>query len=376
MTKHLYQAAVLIGLIGSCLLFLNGSSHAMAPTNTITPIYKSEQLVTNSPYYALHQSSLLIEQERYAEAIPYLREALEKEPVNLFVNYSLGLCYLELAKQLSENSDDVPNADKRVQALLSNAEFYFNRSLDLNDELSVVYFKLRKIALMQNDQKKAISVYKAGLELDPENAALEFNIARVYDQQENAPKAIEHYTRAITLEPGFIYAYNNLGLIYEAQKNYKAAEKVYKEALKQDRTYNFARLNLGNLYAETERYTEAKDIYLEALKIEPNNSWAHLYLGNLFFMDADYETASIHYQAAISSNPGYTMAYYLLAISLSKQEKVDEALSASLNYMNRDPYGKYADQMKQMIVTLKLRKSGGLYIKAPQPEPVSNNKSL
>lgn len=371
MTKRFYQAPIQIGLIGLIAITCSGGAHAVTPTSTVTPIYKSEQLVYNSPYYALHHSSLLIEQEKYAEAIPYLREAVEKDPVNLFVNYSLGLCYLEVAKQLSENSDDVPNADKRVQALLSNAEFYFNRSLDLNDELSVVYFKLGKIALMQNDQKKAIDAYQNGLAIDPENAALEFNIARVFDQQENAPKAIEHYNRAITLEPGFIYAYNNLGLIYEAQKNYKAAEKVYREALKQDKTYNFARLNLGNLYAETERYQDAKAIYLEALKYEPDNSWAHLYLGNLFFMDADYATASVHYQAAIKSNPGYTMAYYLLAVSLSKQEKVDEALSASLNYMNRDPYGKYADQMKQMIVSLKLRKTGGLYIK-DATQPVSN----
>lgn len=329
-------------------------------------------MVQESPYYALDKATRLLDNKQYAEAIAVLTPTLEKDPVNLFTNFNLGLCYMELANLSIEKAatDGSESRKARTIALLKKSEFFFRRVQNLNPELSVSYFKLGKISLLLNESAQAEAYYKEGIEMNPENAALEFNLARVYDQREAYEQALHHYNRAIALDPNFIYAYNNMGLILESQKKYKEAEKAYKTALQKDPEYNFARLNLGNLYAELDRLAEAKQLYLETLRREPGNSWAHLYLGNVYFVSADFVNASKEYKLATQLNPDFSTAYYLLAISLSKQERLDEAIHASLQYMNLEPEGRYSEQLKHLIVALKLHKSGAFYLEeTPATQP-------
>ena len=345
----------------SSFMLIGGQLPVQAITHTKAPIFadQTNRLVHRSVYYTLDEASSLITQKQYAEAIRLLNGAAERDPVNIFIHFNLGFCYLEMAKIAQENGSQqrVIGHKSRVEVLLSKAEYHFQRVQNLNPDLSVSYFKLGKIALMLNDSDKAIAYYKDGLELEPESAPLAFNLGRVYDQQNKPEKAIEMYQRAIKMDARFVYAYNNLGLLYEGQKNFSSAEKVYMSALKQDPSYNYARLNLGNLYAELGKLPEARHQYEEAIRIEPSNSWAHLYLGNVQFLSGNYQAATRSYQASIALNPEFSTAYYLLAVSLSKQQKLDEAMSASLQYMNLEPDGKYSEQLRGLIGSMKAQKT-------------------
>ncbi|MEB3287319.1 MAG: tetratricopeptide repeat protein [Vampirovibrionales bacterium] len=329
---------------------------ASAQTPVSIRALENKQVIGQSVYYALDEASELIGQKRYADAILVLNRTVEKDPINIFSHYNLGFCYLELAK-IAESSPPAIDHQNRYVTLLKKSEFHFQRVQQLNPDLSVSYFKLGKIALMRDDLNAAEAYYREGMAVDPENAPLAFNLGRVYDQAGKNQKAIAEYKRAISLDPSFVYAYNNLGLLYEGQKQYTLAEKAYQAALKQDIGYNYARLNLGNLYAELGRLSDAQRQYEGVLLREPKNSWAYLYLGNVHFLSGHYEEATTAYKASITINPEFATAYYLLAVSLSKLNRIDEALSASLHYMNLEPEGKYSEQLRNLIAILKIQKS-------------------
>ena len=289
----------------------------------------------------------------YASAIALWTKAVEKDPVNIVVTYNLAYAYYQMAMQTRDRAEAL--------RLLDESEAAFQRVQTLNPELDVVYFKLGKIALVKGDDMQAAAYYRLGLQYDPGNAALQFNLARVYDQLQDYGNAITHYEKAIALDPEFKYAYNNLGLIHELRGSKAAAEKAYLAALKQDPAYNFARLNLGNLYADMDRLPEAKKLYLEALKLEPDNAYAHLYLGNAYFMTAEFDEAVRHYRISITRKPDNASAYYLLAISLSKLNRADEAMAAGMQYMALDPNGRFADEIQDLIISLKLQQQAGPY---------------
>lgn len=344
--KRLFAASISAVLLSACSVlpaFSIGAAHHPVVFKQI-----QNDLLNGSEYYDLSRAEMVISAGDYAMAIPMLKNALEKDSINIFALYNLGFCYQELAKQTHNKTQQ--------QNFFSSAEYYLERVQSLSPDLDTIYFKLGKLALQQGKYDAARHYYEEGMAMFPENASFAFNLARVYDQEKNAYQAIKYYRKAITLQPDFIFAYNNLGLLLEQQKDYDEAEVIYKKALNADFTYNYARLNLGNLYAEQGKNTEAKALFKEALELEPDNGWAELYLANVYFQDDDYISASAHYEKALAINPDYAPAYYLYAVSLMKLDKVDDALQAGQRYIKLDPEGVFAPDVHRLIVALQFRK--------------------
>ncbi|MBX2861086.1 MAG: tetratricopeptide repeat protein [Vampirovibrio sp.] len=314
------------------------------------------QSVKGTEYHDLHISSALMENRQFVEAIPYLEAAREKGPTNLFATYNLGLCYYELAK--ASNNNPVEKTEYLIKA-----EAMFLRLQSLNPQISDSYFKLGKIAIQTNQMEDALSYYKIGLKLEPHNALLHFNIGWVYDQTENYDRALYHYSQAVNYDDKLSYAYNNMGLIHQERNEDKKAEIAYKKALNIDEQYNFARMNLGNLYSRLNRLSEAKAEFQKAVALEPENAWAKLYLGNVYFKQQDYENAVKFYQASIERNPGYVTTYYLMTLTLYKLDRKDDAMNFGLSYLSLDPDGNYSQEVKEIILSLKIQQAGGTFLK-------------
>jgi superkiller protein 3 len=340
--------ATLVGLM-SCAWI---PSPAVTVDSLMLPHYSPAQSVASSEYYDLQQASVLMNRKQYTAAIPLLKNASEKAPTNLLALFNLGHCYMELAKSVKSPQEQA--------SLLEEAENTFLRVESLNDEYAATYFKLGKIALMQEALDRAELYYQKGLALEPTNAGFLFNLAGIYDQQNKLDEAIALYRKAIELDPEFAFAYNNLGLVYERQKRLQEAEQAYRMALRKDPTYQYARLNLGNLCAESNRLNEAEQLYSEVLQADPKDSWAHLYLGNIHLKRGNLEKAVAAYKASAHANPTYPTTYYLLAITLERLNRYDEAMQASLSYLRLSPDGDFASEMKVMLVSLRNQQSASL----------------
>jgi tetratricopeptide (TPR) repeat protein len=327
---------------------------ALPAVSGALPQKTGDRLIQESEFYPLAQGADEVRQGNDAAALPYLIKSLEQNPTNLITLFHLGNSYLELAKQA-----DIP---AQRMMFLQQAQQNFERVLDLNAELTLAYFKMGKIALMVNDLENAKRYYELGLQEDPKNAALVFNLARVYDQANDKDKAMALYRQAIQLDPQFVYAYNNLALLYEDKKDWKSAAKYYKEALHQDAGYTLSHINLGNLYASSGRYSAAEKELNQAIAQEPDNEWAIFYLGNVYMKQSKYGPAVEMYRKAIALNPGHTSVYYLMAVALSRLNRMDDALQASLQYMQREPEGEFSKEMKSLIMSVKLSQSHGVTV--------------
>jgi len=335
-------------------------AYAFMPQMPLNKVDAVSQRVQDSEYLPLSRASAALEKGQNALAIGDLQATVEQNPVNVLGLFHLGNAYLELAKQ----SNDPTQQDKLVEL----SQEAFERVVDLNDDLTLVYFKLGKIALMKNDPAAAKHYYQVGLKTDPHNAALIFNLARVYDQMGDKEQAIHFYQKTIEEDPNFTFAYNNLALLYEDGKDYPNAEKAYKHALKKDAKYNLARLNLGNMYSAMGNYTAAKATLTQAQLMEPENEWAYYYLGNMYLRMNEYAAAVNEYSKVLVLNPHHVTTYYLMAVAYSRLNKLDDALQASLHYLQLAPEGDYAKEMQSLVLAAKLSHSNGVYFTPQSPE--------
>lgn len=349
------QRGMLVGLLCAVCLFAAHPPIARASANPtpILPTRFGSELIRDSEYVTLSQASSKVSMGAYSQALPLLVQTTEQNPLNILGLFHLGNVYLEMAKQTS----DPQNRTK----LLVQSRQIFERVVDVNDEFILPYFKLGKIALMQDDMAAAKQYYQQGLTIDPQNATLVFNLARVYDQNGERADAIRFYRQALSLDANFTFAYNNLALLYEEEHRYTEAEKAYKAALVRDDKYNLARLNLGNLYASTGQYAAAQKTFAQARIQEPENTWVYYYQGNMYMRLGQYAQAIQAYNRSIELDSSNATAYYLLAVSLSRLKRMDEALQAGLHYMRLEPEGRYAREMQTMIMALHLSQSGSLH---------------
>jgi tetratricopeptide (TPR) repeat protein len=360
------QRGILAGLLCAVCLFGAQPQTASASANPtpILPTRFGSDLVRDSEYMALSRASAKVSMGAYSQALPLLVQTTEQNPLNLLGLFHLGNVYLEMAKQTSDPKD-------RAQFLVESRQI-FERVIDVNDEFILPYFKLGKIALMQNDIPAAKQYYQQGLAMDPQNATLVFNLARVCDQNGDRADAIRLYRQALSMDANFTFAYNNLALLYEDEKRYGEAEKAYKAALARDDKYNLARLNLGNLYATIGQYAAAQKVFAQARAQEPENTWVYYYEGNLYMRLGQYAQAIQAYNCSIELDASNATAYYLLAVSLSRLKRMDEAMQAGLHYMRLEPEGRYAREMQSMIMALHLSQSGSIHFtpaNLSQPKP-------
>jgi tetratricopeptide (TPR) repeat protein len=327
-----YWVVTLVCLASLCLT-------VVWPAPLHLPAQDQEQGLSQSEFAWMIKASALSEDNKlhaYANAV-------ELAPTNMIALYNLGVTQYQLAIRTQNH------------VTMAAAEHTFTRIVALNPDIVAMYFKLGKLALLQNQVKQAEAWYRQGLEVDPANASLVFNLAEVLEQQNEYTQAKALYLKAITLDPQLVYAYNNLGLLYEKANAAKQAESCYIKALDINPGYAHARLNLGALY-DTQGMRDAAQAQFEmVLKTDPKNPWANFYMGGLAYRTGNYTDAVNYFQTATTVRGSINAAYYYLALSLIKLNRLDEAISAGHAYLDQDKEGPYSKEMQALLENHQLR---------------------
>ncbi|MDX2085282.1 MAG: tetratricopeptide repeat protein [Candidatus Melainabacteria bacterium] len=341
--------AITIGIVVASIAWFNPlvAQATSLVHSGVLPQHNGLEVVRTSSVFDLQQGSAAMAREDYMNALPHLQRSIEKNPLNVLALYDMAACYEALAEQTKERT--------QKRKLLALAEGYYLRVAAASPELTVTYYKLGRLANQRGDRRRAKEYYQQGVAVEPNNHVLHFNLAVLYDQTDELQQAIHHYQQSLKIQPKLVYAYNNLGLLYERVGKLREAEQSYRSALSIQRGYNFARLNLANLYAHQNQWDRALSMYQDAVKIEPTNAWAHLYLGNAYFRKGLYAEAARCYQASIENNESYGTTYYLLAVSLYRIDRLEEAAAAGLQYLSREPNGEHQAEMKQLLRTVRVK---------------------
>ncbi|MEB3207121.1 MAG: tetratricopeptide repeat protein [Vampirovibrionales bacterium] len=342
-------------------LVLSVAAWASQPMpTTLTRPHDAQSLLTSSFVGPLYQANLVLngggtlddsDDTKKVQAMFFYRRSLELEPANVVALYNLGV----LSADLAERSPSITQ-----QAIfIKQAETLLWRLQVTHPDLPGVYFQLGRLMLIKNDLEAAADAYELGFDYLPENGYLAFNLATVLDHQGKSQRALKYYQDAVVLLPKFAAGHNNMGLLLEKMHQTQAAEKAYRAAIAADADYTFARLNLGNLYQQHDDLSKALRTFSEAVEHDPASYWAQLYLGNVAFQSSDYSRAAKAYAMATKLNPQDASAYYLLAVTLHRVNKLNEAQSACLNYISRAPQGTYRTEVIRLLEVIEYQRQLG-----------------
>jgi len=136
-----------------------------------------------------------------------------------------GAAFAQSAEEWNARGDERYDAEDFDAAI----ECY-TKAVELNPELSLVYFSRASAFSNIGRYEEAVSDYTTAIALSPELAALYGNRGAVYNDMGRYEDALADLDRAIELDPDYANAYNNRGYAYYMLGDMKNARADLKKA--------------------------------------------------------------------------------------------------------------------------------------------------
>ncbi len=149
------------------------------------------------------------------------------------------------------DEDRYEDAEKCYKAALNLDPCNFN----ILFSLGVLYYEMEKF-------KKAVKYSKKALELEQGNARICFNIGLAYDMQDMYAKSIEYFSRAVENDPEYATAFFARGNTRMEMKLFALAAEDFKTAVTLDLPYLTVWTNLARCLRKTGHFRESLDAYL------------------------------------------------------------------------------------------------------------------
>lgn len=176
-------------------------------------------------------------------------------------------------------------------------------------------------------------------EMSPEELCLE-GLRKEEFREEMA--AMELYKKALKKDSGFTPAHTALGILYYKSGQFDAAEKELLSALARDKETPAANYYLGLVLKAKGDLENARE---KLWALSRNHGYASLgfyFLGEIAMIEQDFTEAECFFSRSLALNADDTKAIVMLAISLRKQDKKEEALKLSLETLERIPLDHFA----------------------------------
>jgi tetratricopeptide (TPR) repeat protein len=237
--------------------------------------------VSQSKY---HESTVLIHQEKYSEAINKLKELITEDPSNPRYHSKLGEAYLRLG-------------------ILEKA---------CEEELIAI-------------------------NLDPNTVSAYSTLGKIYQQQGDLESALSNYLIAAALDPENELAHYNVGEIYESLEQYNSALAAYNEAANANPEWALPHLAIGDILAKIGRSNEALVEYEAAISIEPDWDLPYFLTGEIFEQMGKKSEALEYFLKTVNLNPDWSLGHYAVANTLTTLANYKEALQSITIAINLDP---------------------------------------
>lgn len=304
---------------------------------------------SQDPSIALRLTTILLKEEKYKEAIPYLEAMAAADPEDMNVRIKLGLVNMELKNHskaidyfkgiLAKN----PDSD-RVRYYLGNLYEELKRTEDAIAEFSLIppasklygegilhaaylYKNSDRIELAKNLVDQAIQksprfpgfyLFKASLkeeesdfagsariletasQMFPEDEKMRYYLGSMYDRLGKTDLAIVQMETILTLNPNNVDALNYIGYTWTIQGvRLGDAESLLKKALRLKPDSAYIQDSWGwHLYVRG-RVQEAVVELEKAVKLKPNESTILEHLGDAYARSNLQEKALYQYELAV-----------------------------------------------------------------------------
>ncbi|MFW5856849.1 MAG: tetratricopeptide repeat protein [Planctomycetota bacterium] len=216
--------------------------------------------------------SALFYQDREAEAVPALEQALLLEPENEHTAYMLGRCHYFLGQR-----DRLLGDQFRAQAATTGDEEPVQRAQVADREAEGAF-------------RKALQYFRRTLQLDPGYGPASFMEGCCFLELDLPDTARDSLQRALRSDPDNPEIHFRLGLCYLHSARYMDAERSFREALRLDRDHLGAHLYLGELFTNRLPDPEQAKLHFQRfLRDAPESHPARARVARLLQQNADAE---------------------------------------------------------------------------------------
>ena len=167
----------------------------------------------------LEKADELAYRKRYAEAIVYYRQYLEKDPEAVMVMLALADCVME--------GGDIEEAIKNFQSVVEKTS---TNPADKQINAQAVA-RIGECHFKRGDHQNAIKRWQQSVEISPTNEQVAYNLAEVLFAEHGADEAAQYYDLAAKISPRWGDPYYKLGLIYLNRQDYPKAKECFKKLI-------------------------------------------------------------------------------------------------------------------------------------------------
>jgi tetratricopeptide (TPR) repeat protein len=320
---------------------------------------------------------VLVEQERYEEAIHNFNHSLIYSENKYDALYYLAFCYLKLenhefAISMSEQAieADCTKIDPYIilaEAYLqtcreslcldtfrraeenceTNGLLYTNwgialQKYDFADEAreklyralldspnnEIVLFNLGINFLMTKEFTQAEEFFEKVLEFNPKHAQALFNLATLQFNKNNFDVAVELYKKAYEADKKSRHIYFNIANSYYQKLDMENAEYYFKKCIEYCPSHMQAYINYANLLADCGNLQDAERKARTAYMLDRKNSYANFAFGIILLKLAKFREAKEKFENAADINPEFNAAYLGIVESAANLGQYTDALNA------------------------------------------------
>ena len=161
--------------------------------------------------------------------IELLRQAVDQDPTNPLLYYSLGTNY--------------EKAERHADAMK-----LYQDALQRGIESARLHSRIADLMVRAGKKTEAIPEYEKAAQLNPSDLDSQANLATAYLETGRLPDAERVYKGISTIDPSFAAAYNGLGVIAIQKQDTATARGYFEKAIQLDPDQVEAQLNLGLIY--------------------------------------------------------------------------------------------------------------------------------
>jgi serine/threonine-protein kinase len=262
--------------------------------------------------------------ERGADAVPLLTAAQRRHPSDFWLSFYLGKVLLD-----AERWDE--------------AIGYYRAALALRPGTAAAHNWLALALHHKGLVDDAIAEWQKAIEFDPIFAAGHVCLGSELLTKGQLDKAIACYRKAIEVDPKFAGAYYELGLALKKKGQLDKAIACYRKAIEVDPKVARAHHELGNALYDKGQVDEAIACIGDAIKLDPNLAGAHISLGAILCdVKRDYDAAIACFEKAIALDPKDAAAHNNMGTALKGKGDMEQAIACWRTSIELDPKDAWA----------------------------------
>ncbi|MFO7766142.1 MAG: PEP-CTERM system TPR-repeat protein PrsT [Pelovirga sp.] len=224
---------------------------------------------------------------------------------------------------------------------LSKAEDLFNEAISVDPSYAPAHLNLAKVYLQRNEPARAEYRLRETISLDERQFEAYFLLAPIETAKGNLQAALQLYLDLAAVEPRQHNALYMAAILQMDLGDYAAAKKIVEQLQNNfpDRP-EWSRLQ-GMLHYRQGNYDDAGMVLEQSLQTE-QHPLTYLFLGLSYYALERFELALNQFQSALDISPEFERARVLVALTLLKQNRIDDAIIQVERVVRNNPNNAYA----------------------------------